>query len=935
MTQVIIDDIIPRTQLVAAAGQTVFNTNWTVNATTDVVVYARADGVEADDETQVVSTSDYIVTLIGGSQTVRVTFLIGRTLDDVITIVRNTPAERLNLYINTNFVPSMLNNDFGILTLVDQQSQMYDTVINPRYNVSATIEPDSMLGGGDIVLPILPPGFGWRKSFDGTHIEAISIPDGGFAPAVATYLIQVANAGLPNAQVMASLASGFVVNTTSTGVQLSRVFQGTADQIDIADADGIGGNPVWSIADNVILGGTSGMGLIRGTTAERPLTPGANTFFRFNTTDEYLEYWDGANWIQIVEDAGVLIIHGTANQIDVDSTDPEEPILSLSATLDAPGTFTIQGSTAVDEIINDDTLATATATNLATALSIKTYIDNKDIGVETITGTTNEIDVDSTDPNNPVLSLSATLDAPGTFTIQASTAVDEIINDDTLATATATNLATALSIKNYVDGLDAGSVKSVTGTANEIDVDNADPQNPVLALSATLDAPGTFTIQASTAVDEIINDDTMATATATNLATALSIKNYVDGLIGTAVLSVTGTANQIDVDNTDPQNPILSLSSTLVAPGTVRVGNILLDTNTISSVDTNGDLILTPDGTGNLVLDGLNWPQADGTAGYVLATDGLGQLSWVVQSSGNPGGLDTQIQYNNAGAFAGDTGFTTDGAGNLIITGSLNIDNIEIDGNTISSTDTNGNLNLTPNGTGDLVLDGLNWPQADGTAGYFLQTDGAGQLSWQPVSSGSGTVTAASINEIAFYPANGDTVDGIPTANSAMFRTDASGVPGWSASMTDGQLLIGDTSGTPVAANLTAGPGISIANGPGTIQISGTGSGIGWTEVTGTSQAMVADNGYVSNNAGLVTLTLPTTAAFGTAISIIGKGAGGWAIAQNSGQNVQVGSVSSTVGAGGSVASTNRFDSIDLLCTTANTTWTVQGGPQTTGFTIV
>jgi len=98
---------------------------------------------------------------------------------------------------------------------------------------------------------------------------------------------------------------------------------------------------------------------------------------------------------------------------------------------------------------------------------------------------------------------------------------------------------------------------------------------------------------------------------------------------------------------------------------------------------------------------------------------------------------------------------------------------------------------------------------------------------------------------------------------------------------------------------------------------------------------MVADNGYVSNNAGLVTLTLPTTAAFGTAISIIGKGAGGWAIAQNSGQNVQVGSVSSTVGAGGSVASTNRFDSIDLLCTTANTTWTVQGGPQTAGFTIV
>jgi hypothetical protein len=57
--------------------------------------------------------------------------------------------------------------------------------------------------------------------------------------------------------------------------------------------------------------------------------------------------------------------------------------------------------------------------------------------------------------------------------------------------------------------------------------------------------------------------------------------------------------------------------------------------------------------------------------------------------------------------------------------------NVLASGNSVVSTDTNGDLNLTPNGTGDLVLDGLNWPQADGTAGQFLQTNGAGQLSWQ------------------------------------------------------------------------------------------------------------------------------------------------------------------------------------------------------------
>jgi len=60
----------------------------------------------------------------------------------------------------------------------------------------------------------------------------------------------------------------------------------------------------------------------------------------------------------------------------------------------------------------------------------------------------------------------------------------------------------------------------------------------------------------------------------------------------------------------------------------------------------------------------------------------------------------------------------------------LKVDNIDINGNTISSTDTNGSVTITPHGTGDIILDGQKWPQADGTANYLLKTDGSGQLSW-------------------------------------------------------------------------------------------------------------------------------------------------------------------------------------------------------------
>ena len=74
----------------------------------------------------------------------------------------------------------------------------------------------------------------------------------------------------------------------------------------------------------------------------------------------------------------------------------------------------------------------------------------------------------------------------------------------------------------------------------------------------------------------------------------------------------------------------------------------------------------------------------------------------------------------------------------------LNVDNITLDGNAITSTNTNGDLSLTPNGSGNLVLDGVNWPQADGTAGYFLKTDGSGQTSWAAIPSGSFTLAADS-----------------------------------------------------------------------------------------------------------------------------------------------------------------------------------------------
>lgn len=142
-----------------------------------------------------------------------------------------------------------------------------------------------------------------------------------------------------------------------------------------------------------------------------------------------------------------------------------------------------------------------------------------------------------------------------------------------------------------------------------------------------------------------------------------------------------------------------------------------------------------------------------------------------------------------------------------------------------------------------------------------------------------------------------------------------------SLTLTSGQLVIGGTT-TPAAATLTAGAGISITNGNNSITIAGTGGGLTWVDVTGTTQAVSVNTGYLSNNAGTVTFTLPASATLGDIFRIVGV-QGAWTLAQNANQTVLFGNSATTVGVGGSLTSTNAGDSIELVATntSASTVW--------------
>ena len=208
---------------------------------------------------------------------------------------------------------------------------------------------------------------------------------------------------------------------------------------------------------------------------------------------------------------------------------------------------------------------------------------------------------------------------------------------------------------------------------------------------------------------------------------------------------------QLYTDMMDHTAGTLTASSAIIVDANskidvMNVGNITVtgSTNTISSTNTNGDIVITPHGSGEVIIDGLVHPQADGTAGQFLKTDGSGNLDFatvvssftIAAESGtadtvNTGetltfaageGINTVVSANtititgeeasssNKGVASFDATNLTVSSGVVTLNSDLNsltsvdVDNITIDGNVISTTNTNGNLDLTPNGTGTVTV---------------------------------------------------------------------------------------------------------------------------------------------------------------------------------------------------------------------------------------
>ena len=144
--------------------------------------------------------------------------------------------------------------------------------------------------------------------------------------------------------------------------------------------------------------------------------------------------------------------------------------------------------------------------------------------------------------------------------------------------------------------------------------------------------------------------------------------------------------------------------------------------------------------------------QSNPTSGYVLSWNGS-DYAWIDNSGYTDSDVNTHLNVSGASSNqilswnGSDYAWVDDQSGSGGIA-SVAADStpqlggsLDVNGNAIVSA-SNGNISITPNGTGKIILDGLSWPTSDGTANYVLKTDGSGNLSWAADNAGSSGLSA-------------------------------------------------------------------------------------------------------------------------------------------------------------------------------------------------
>src|SRR5210317_1506976 len=318
-------------------------------------------------------------------------------------------------------------------------------------------------------------------------------------------------------------------------------------------------------------------------------------YFQFSddillSTDEKLLFRDSAIYINSSVDGQLDLVADTEIQIAATTID-------INGNTEISGSLTLGSSTAVSSVLDEDNMASDSATALATQQSIKAYVD-------AVTTSLNQQDLDFQGDSGGALDID--LDTE-TLTIAGGTGIDTVGSGNTLTvsidTATVATLTDSLILTNKVIDVD-------NNTVSNIEVDNLK--------SGVVDT-----------------DLTSVSASDDTLASAKSIKTYVDAQdANIASDTLIFTNKTIDANGTG--NSITNLEVADFASGVVdtALASVSASDDTLASakaiksyVDTQVATVPTGDITEVVAGTGLSGGATSGSATLTIDTGTTADLT--------------------------------------------------------------------------------------------------------------------------------------------------------------------------------------------------------------------------------------------------------------------------------------------------------------------